>query len=50
MLTTSKPFLDVRAMLDCQWLQKLHTYGLLAGSFHPDDQVCVLKLCANESD
>jgi len=21
-------------VLDCQWLQKLHTYGLLAGSFH----------------
>lgn len=30
-------------VLDCQWLQKLHTYGLLAGSFRPDDQVCVLR-------
>jgi transposase len=30
-------------VLDCQWLQKLHTYGLLAGSFRPEDQVCVLR-------
>lgn len=30
-------------VLDCQWLQKLHTYGLLAGSFRPDNQVCVLR-------
>lgn len=30
-------------VLDCQWLQKLHTYGLLAGSFRPDDQVCVRR-------
>ncbi|MFQ5861158.1 MAG: IS110 family transposase [Dehalococcoidia bacterium] len=28
---------------DCQWLQQLHTFGLLAGSFRPDDQVCVLR-------
>lgn len=28
---------------DCQWLQQLHTYGLLSGSFRPDDQVCVLR-------
>lgn len=30
-------------VLDCQWLQQLHTYGLLAGSFRPDDQICVLR-------
>jgi transposase len=30
-------------VLDCQWLQKLHTFGLLSGSFRPDDQVCVLR-------
>ena len=29
--------------LDCQWLQRLHTFGLLAGAFRPDDQVCVLR-------
>jgi hypothetical protein len=25
-------------VLDCQWLQQLHTYGLLAGSFRPEDR------------
>jgi transposase len=29
--------------LDCKWLQRLHTYGLLAGAFRPADQVCVLR-------
>jgi transposase len=28
---------------DCQWLQELHTYGLLHGAFRPDEQVCVLR-------
>lgn len=28
---------------DCQWLQQLHSYGLLRGSFRPDDQICVLR-------
>jgi len=28
---------------DCQWLQELHTYGLLRGAFRPEDQVCVLR-------
>jgi len=28
---------------DCQWLQRLHSYGLLEGSFRPPDQVCVLR-------
>ena len=30
-------------VLDCQWLQQLHSYGLLAGSFRPDEQICVLR-------
>jgi len=30
-------------VLDCQWLQRLHTYGLLSGSFRPEDDVCVLR-------
>lgn len=30
-------------ILDCQWIQQLHTYGLLAGSFRPVEQVCVLR-------
>ena len=28
---------------DCQWLQQLHTYGLLSGSFRPEDSICVLR-------
>ena len=28
---------------DCQWLQRLHTYGLLSASFRPDNEVCVLR-------
>ena len=28
---------------DCQWLQRLHTFGLLASAFRPTDQVCVLR-------
>lgn len=30
-------------MLDCQWLQKLHTFGLLNNSFRPTDQICILR-------
>jgi transposase len=30
-------------VLDCQWIQQLHTYGLLRGSFRPEDQICVLR-------
>ena len=28
---------------DCQWIQRLHTYGLLQGSFRPEDKYCVLR-------
>lgn len=28
---------------DCQWIQQLHTFGLLQGSFRPEDQICVLR-------
>ena len=24
---------------DCQWIQRLHTYGLLQGAFRPDAQI-----------
>jgi transposase len=30
-------------VLDCQWLQQLHTYGLLKGAFRPNEQVCALR-------
>jgi transposase len=28
---------------DCQWLQQLHSFGLLTGSFRPEDSICVLR-------
>jgi transposase len=31
---------------DCQWLQQLHTYGLLRGSFRPTDAICQLRSLA----
>jgi transposase len=30
-------------VLDCQWLQQLHTYGLLKASFRPNEQVCAIR-------
>jgi transposase len=30
-------------VLDCQWIQRLHAYGLLGGSFRPADAYCVLR-------
>lgn len=30
-------------VLDCQWLQQLHTYGLLSGAFRPVEKICVLR-------
>lgn len=30
-------------VLDCQWIQQLHTYGLLEGSFRPEQDICVLR-------
>jgi transposase len=30
-------------VIDCQWLQQLHTFGLLSASFRPDDEICVLR-------
>jgi len=35
-----RPKTDV---LDCQWIQRLHSYGLLAASFRPADNVVVLR-------
>ena len=28
---------------DCQWLQQLHTFGMLGGSFRPEAQMCVVR-------
>jgi transposase len=30
-------------VLDCQWLQRLHSYGLLSASFRPAEQIVVLR-------
>jgi len=36
----ARPKTDV---LDCQWIQRLHTYGLLRPSFRPPDSVLALR-------
>lgn len=28
---------------DCQWVQQLHTFGLLRGSFHPEEQMRTVR-------
>ena len=28
---------------DCEWIQRLHSCGLLTGSFRPEEQVCMLR-------
>ncbi len=30
-------------VLDCQWLQQLHSFGLLRGSFRPSGEICVFR-------
>jgi transposase len=30
-------------VLDCQWIQQLHTYGLLQASFRPPEEICALR-------
>ncbi len=35
---------------DCQWIQRLHTYGLLQGSFRPQDSYCVLRTYLRHRD
>lgn len=30
-------------VVDCQWLQQLHSFGLLAASFRPEDEIRVLR-------
>ena len=35
---------------DCRWLQKLHTYGLLAPSFRPPEDMCRLRSLLRHRD
>lgn len=37
-------------VLDCQWIQQLHTYGLLAGAFRPSDEICGLRSYVRQRD
>ena len=30
-------------ILDCQWIQQLHTYGLLQPSFRPPEHICAIR-------
>jgi transposase len=29
--------------LDCKWIQRLHSHGMLAAAFRPDEKICVLR-------
>jgi len=37
-------------ILDCQWLQQLHTFGLLRGSFRPDAPIAALRSLVRHRD
>jgi transposase len=37
-------------ILDCQWIQQLHTYGLLRASFRPPEGICALRALARHRD
>jgi hypothetical protein len=33
---------------DCQWLQKLHSCGLLRGAFRPPENICAIRTLIHE--
>ncbi len=37
-------------VVDCQWIQQLHSFGLLSGSFRPDEEICVLRAHLRQRD
>jgi transposase len=37
-------------VLDCQWIQQLHSYGLLSGSFRPTGLICRLRSVRRQRD
>ena len=37
-------------VIDCQWLQRLHTYGLLRASFRPDQEIVQLRAYMRHRD
>lgn len=36
--------------LDCRWIQKLHSFGLLAASFRPEDNICQIRSLIRHRD
>jgi len=39
-----------RDVIDCQWLQYLHSVGLLRASFRPEDRVCIIRSLLRHRD
>lgn len=37
-------------VLDCQWIQQLHTFGLLTGAFRPAAEICALRTYMRQRD
>jgi len=37
-------------VMDCQWIQQLHTYGLLLPSFRPEEQICAIRSLVRHRD
>jgi transposase len=37
-------------VVDCQWIQQLHSAGLLSASFRPDDDSCMLRSSLRQRD
>jgi transposase len=37
-------------VLDCQWLQQLMSFGLLAGAFRPQGEICALRSVARQRE
>ena len=37
-------------VLDCQWIQYLHSVGLLRGSFRPDQEICAVRSLLRHRD
>jgi transposase len=35
---------------DCQWLQQLHSYGLLQASFRPSEEICALRTLVRQRE
>ncbi len=36
--------------LDCQWIQRLHSYGFLKASFRPDESICQIRSIQRHRD